>query len=196
MRFHGLPETLLGSPARVSVLKALFMSPDTEWTGRQLARAAGVSPTQAMAALRVLEWEGICWQRVVGRASLWRLDKRHILFPSLRQLARLDETARGALRQRLDRALRKSGAEEAYLFGSVAERREKPGSDVDVLVVFPNAKAARRWQAKNDRVVDSVRRSFSSVLQVLVYTRRQVRAGQGRHLLGEARRKGVRLEVR
>jgi predicted nucleotidyltransferase len=148
-----------------------------------------------MAVLRVLEWEGICWQRVVGRASVWKVDESHILIPALTQLARLDEIAGDALRERLERSLRSSQAEEAYLFGSVAQGKERPGSDVDILVVFPNARAAARWKGRLEGVSDEVLRAFSMVLQGLIYTRSQVRSGQSRHLLQEARSKGIRLEV-
>jgi predicted nucleotidyltransferase len=196
MRFHGLPAALLGTPARVAVLTALLGSPGKEWTGRGIAAEAGVSPTQAMAALRVFEAEGLCWRRYIGPSGVWMANPRHLLYDELRPVALLDRTAQRALENRLRRALKGSRADEAYLFGSVAQGLERADSDVDLFVMFPDQAAARRWRPRLEQLQDDVSRRYSTHLQALVYSRKQLRTAQRRHLLQEARTKGIRLEVR
>ena len=66
MRFHRLPETLLTSPARVAVLKTLLRSRGREWSGRELAKASGVSAPQTMEALYLLYDEALVRQRRAG----------------------------------------------------------------------------------------------------------------------------------
>src|SRR2546426_10925788 len=97
MHFHDLPDRLLGSRTRIAILKVLLKTPGAEWTGRELAREAKVSPTQAIAALRAFEAEGFCHQRRLGRASAWSVDPEHFIARELSGVLHLDQTAQGRL---------------------------------------------------------------------------------------------------
>jgi|SRR3990172_8692576 len=195
MHFHGLPERLLGSRTRISVLKALLRTPGAEWTGRELAREAMVSPSQALAALRAFEGEGMCHQRRHGRAGVWSLDPDHFLTRELSAVLHLDQTAQGRLVVLLEEALRGSGAIEAHLFGSMAVGREEASSDIDLLVVFPGQKGADAWHTRLDALRSRVEREFSNFLSPLIYTRAQVRKGGARRIAEEARRTGTVIGV-
>jgi predicted nucleotidyltransferase len=195
MHFHNLPEHLLGSRTRLAVLRALLRTPGAEFTGRELARAANVSPSQALAALRVFEMEGFCHQRRHGRSSVWAADPDHFITRGLNDVLHLDQTAMARLEEVLHEALDGSGAEEAYLFGSVATGAEDANSDIDLLVVFPSRRAALGWQGKLEALRPRVEKEFSNFLSPLVYAREQVRKGAPLKLLEEARRTGAVIEV-
>lgn len=195
MHFHGLPELLLGSRARVAVLKALLAAPGTEWTGRELARKASVSPTQALKALRAFEAEGLCRQRRVGRSSVWHVVEAHFAVRRLRAALTLDEEAQRRLRVHLEKALEGSGALEAYVFGSVAERRESASSDIDLLVLFRDLRSLEAWGPKLERARQAVLRDFASFLSPSLLTVSQVKTPARRNLLAQARAKGNPLEV-
>lgn len=193
MRFHGIAPALFGSPARAAVLTTMLHSAGEELTGREVARRAGVSPPRAIEALRVFENERLCFQRRVGRASLWTLDKRHFLAKRLAPLADLETAPREALVGLLRRHL--GGASEAYLFGSVAQGRDEPGSDIDVLLVFPDERAMRRWHRGRNALQDDILALFGNHLEPVAYTSRAVARGGPKRLLEAARRTGVRLEA-
>jgi predicted nucleotidyltransferase len=195
MHFHGLPERLLGSRSRIAVLSVLLGSPSTQWTGREVARKAGVSPTQALTALRAFEAEGVCWQRRIGRASVWSVDPDHFVTKALASVVNLDQAARRRLEETIAAALKGSGAVEAYLFGSVAAGREEAGSDIDLLVVFPDGQRERAWRPELDRLRTAVQGQFSSFLSPSIYTRAQARKPGPMRILREARRTGSALEV-
>jgi len=195
MHFHGLPERLLGSRTRISVLKTLLGTPGAEWTGRELARAAGVSPTQAMDALRAFEAEGICAQRRIGRASVWTLVDRHFLAKALAPIARLDRDAQERLERSIGAALEGSGALEAYIFGSVAAGREEASSDIDLLVVFPDQRRVEAWRRRLDSLRLALQGDFASFLSPAIFTRAQAQRGSAKRLVREARRKGLVVEV-
>src|SRR6267142_911620 len=163
MKFHGIASTLFGSPARAAVLATMLRHPHEELTGREVARRAGVSPPRAIEALRVLEREHLCFRRRVGRASLWRLERRHYLAKRLAPLADLELAPRRALVELLSRHT--AGAEEAYLFGSVAQGRDEPDSDIDLLLVFPDEHARRRWEKGRNALQDAVLAKFGNHLQ-------------------------------
>lgn len=195
MRFHGLPETLLTSPARVAVLKALLRSRGREWSGRELAKLSGVSAPQTMEALYRFYDEALVRQRRAGRASLWTLYEGHFLVDRLRPLLTLDPESHRALVQALEAGLSRSGAVEAWLFGSIARGDEDPNSDVDLLVVFPDKRRASAWSKRLRDLEADVLAHFGNPVQALVYTSRRAASGPPARILSVARREGQRLEV-
>lgn len=195
MRFHRLPETLLTSPARVAVLKALLRSRGREWSGRELAKASGVSAPQTMEALYRLYDEALVRQRRAGRASLWMLEERHFLIERLRPLLTLDPESHRALVNALEAGLSRSGASEAWLFGSIARGDEDPNSDVDILVVFPDKRRAAAWGKRLRDLEAEVLARFGNPVQALVYTARQVVSGPPARIFSVAKLEGRRLEV-
>jgi predicted nucleotidyltransferase len=195
MRFHNLAETLLTSPARVAVLKTLLKAPGREWTGREMARASGVSAPQAMEALYRLYDEALVRQRRTGRVSLWALEERHFLAERLRPLVDVDARSMQALRAALEAGLKGSGAIEAVLFGSVARGDEDPNSDVDIVVVFPDKRRAAAWTDRLRDLEAEILARFGNPVQALVYTTQQIRGGVRARILDVARREGRALEV-
>jgi predicted nucleotidyltransferase len=191
MKFHGISTTLFGSPARAAVLTTMLRSAGEELTGREVARRSGVSPPRAIEALRVLERERLCFQRRVGRASLWKFNSHHFLAKRLAPLADLESAPRKALTDLLSRNL--AGAKEAYLFGSVAEAKDEWDSDIDLLVVFSDDRARRRWQAGLPALQDTVLERFGNHLQPVAYTHRSLARRGAKRLLEQARERGVAL---
>jgi len=194
MHFHGLSGRLLGSPARARVLAAVLAAPDTDYTGREVARMAGVSPARALDALYVLEAEGVCWRRIVGRASLWRVDRRHFLARHLAPVGTLETEAMRALTDLLLLHLRRSGAQEAYLFGSLARGDERATSDIDLVAVFAEGGARRRWERGLPELQNLVQQSFGNELQAIAYTRAAISRGGPRRVWSRAKAEGRAIE--
>jgi len=175
------------------VLAVMLGAPGELLTGREVARRARVSPPRAIEALRDLEAERLCFQRRAGRASLWSLNANHFLAKRLAPLADLEAAPKKALIDLLER--RMGGAEEAYLFGSVAQGREEPGSDIDVLLVFASDRARSRWKEGLNDLQDTILALFGNHLEAIAYTRAAVSRGGARRLLETARSTGIRLEA-
>ncbi len=190
MHFHGIAPRLLGSPARAAVLASVLAAPEGEFTGREVARLAGVSPARAMVALRILEAEGLCWQRRAGRASLWKVNRRHFLARSLAQVATLESDAMSTLIGLLQRQLRRAGAVEAHMFGSVARGDERATSDIDLVAVFPDEAARGRWDGSLSAMQNKIQANFGNELQAIAYTAAAVRRGGPRRVLERARAEG------
>ena len=193
MHFHGLQRRILGSPARVAVLSAMLAAPDVDLTGREAARRAGVSQARAIEALHALEAEGACWRRSVGRASLWRIDRRHFIAQTLAPVADLDRAAFDELRRMVSGPLKGAGAVEAYIWGSVARGDERGMSDVDVVAVFPGEPARRKWERRLDDLQNAVQHRFGNELHAIAYLRAQVGRGGPRRVLERARAEGIAL---
>lgn len=105
------------------------------WTGRELARRSGRSPTGVQHALDRLVDEGLVHQTPAGRAFLYSLNREHLLAPAVEVMA----GARWELVERLRARIAswKIPTFHASLFGSFARGEGNAASDIDLLVVRP-----------------------------------------------------------
>ena len=126
---------------------------------------------------------------------MWTLEESHFLVERLRPLLALDSESNRALVEALEAGLSRSGAVEAWLFGSVARGDEDPNSDVDLLVVFPDKRRAAAWRKRLRNLEAEVLARFGNPVQALVYTARQVGGGPPARILSVAKHEGHRLEV-
>lgn len=105
------------------------------WTGRELARQSGRSPTGVQHALDRLVNEGLVHQTPAGRAFLYSLNRDHLLAPAVEVMA----GARWELVERLRAQIAKWKIPtfHASLFGSFARGEGNAASDIDLLMVRP-----------------------------------------------------------
>lgn len=193
MRFHRALDDVLGSPSGVRLLRMLVRFPTKEFTGRELARLADVSPTRAGDNLAVFLAHGLVQRRSAGTSHLWRLVPGHALAAGLRQAFRAESASLTRLQQVVLRGLAGVEAERVVLFGSVARGDERPDSDVDLLVVVRTAadkEEARKALLEVGRYVAAV---FGNSLSALIYTRREAAALEGSELMASVRRDGIDL---
>ncbi len=140
MRFYRPLDYVLGTKSRIAVLRHLARD-SREQSGREIARAVGLSPKPLNQVLTQLADEGVLLRRNVGRVYLFQLNRDNLLVADL--IIPLFE-GEGNL---LNRAL--AGVFDgvpnilsAILYGSVSRGEEKPSSDVDLLVVTENGSDA------------------------------------------------------
>jgi len=122
---------LFGSEARAAILTWFSLHPGEEVLLRDLCAQCGLSVTPVHRQLRKLEEIGIVQSRIVGTARAYKLRSD---FPGLSSLGELVKRTAG-IAAMLDDALGDLPIEVAFIFGSVANGTEGPGSDVDVFVV-------------------------------------------------------------
>lgn len=123
---------LLGQ-TRSSVLSALFLHPDRSLHVRELARVTGASPGSLHRELRALSDLGLLLRKEVGRQVHYQANPQSPVFFELagllRKTAGVADVLRDALLPLGDRVTL------AFIYGSVAAGKERPGSDVDVMVL-------------------------------------------------------------
>lgn len=123
--------TLFGSEARAAVLTWFSLHPGEEALLRDLAAECGLSVTPVHRQLRKLEDIGIVESRILGTARAYRLRRD---FPGQTALGDLVKRTAGTAAM-LDEALGDLPIDVAFIFGSVANGTDGPGSDVDVFIV-------------------------------------------------------------
>jgi predicted nucleotidyltransferase len=169
MRLHATLDDVLGTPARVAVLRVLLTEPRSVWTGRALAQRAGRSVPQTGEALRRLESVGLVWRRVRGRSHLWQLDRKHVLVAPLRSLFGFERTIPDRFREELQVSLRGLPHRQATLFGSIARGDEKLGSDADLFIELGPTDPEPELQRALTKVCTRIAERYGIVLSPLVY---------------------------
>ncbi|OFW56356.1 MAG: hypothetical protein A2V52_00670 [Actinobacteria bacterium RBG_19FT_COMBO_54_7] len=138
MRFHETLEDILGSKIKIRILR-LFYRTRGSYTGREIAKLVEFSQDATQRALNDLTRHGLLRRDYVGTSYNYYLNEDHMLVDkvvnkaffaeqnSIREIARIFKEQLGEEFQ------------EAVIFGSVAKKKERPDSDVDILVVIRNS---------------------------------------------------------
>jgi predicted nucleotidyltransferase len=143
--FRGYQERIVGSRSKVRLLRVLFRFPESDFTGEDLGRKAGVSKPMTHMALSELVEENLVARRVAGRAYLYRLVPGSYSAKLVAQLFRDEDSPLEGLARLLRKRLEASPLVSAILYGSVVRGEEKPDSDIDVYLVL-------RRESDRDRV--------------------------------------------
>ncbi len=143
MRTKHLLEDYLGQKSKVAVLRILYRG--TELTGREIARKADLSPRAAQQALQELYATGVVHRKAVGASYLFSLNRsRYVVEKILSPLFDGEQGLGAAMIEELRKALPPKGIVSIIMFGSVARGENKPGSDLDVMIVVENSLDARK----------------------------------------------------
>jgi predicted nucleotidyltransferase len=146
-------------PGRIRVLQQLLLHPERELYLRELAARADVSLSSAQRELARLTAAGLLRRTKRGHQTFYRAETSSPIYPELRSLLMKTVGLGEALRDGLGRA---GDVRLAFIYGSVAAGEERPGSDVDIVVV-----GGARPRAISDLLSDAERligRAVNSVV--------------------------------
>jgi len=135
MQFHNFIETLFGSKVKIKVLRTLWRYREKEFTIRELAKFLGVSHTGIKKVLDELEKTNAIRVRTLGRSHAFKLNVNSYTAKIIEKTFEMEREALSELLDILKRQLESPMVTSAALFGSIAERKETPRSDIDLLIV-------------------------------------------------------------
>jgi len=197
MRLGASLDGLLGTESKIRVLRALFLYPEGTFTGRQLAGIAGLNHASAHNALRALAASGLVTTRTAGTSHIFSLNSRNHLHGALKNLFESERNARESAIGLLKAALRKSGRRQglvfASIFGSVARRTEKSGSDIDLFIVVKKETDKEGVREILVKVEDGILEKFGNKLNPQIATLAELHAISGKQILEEIRKDGLVL---
>lgn len=131
-RSDGLATVLFGKSMR-GILAQLYGRPDRRYYVREIARAAGTPPSSLQRELAALTRAGIIERREDGRQVYYQANANCPIFDELKGIVTktfgVAEFVREVLRPH-EKHIR-----AAFIYGSVAQGTEAPGSDVDLFVI-------------------------------------------------------------
>ena len=138
MHTKHLLDDYLGQKSKVTILRILYRG--TEFTGREIARKADLSPRAAQQALQELYATGVVLRKSVGASYLFSLNRtRYVVENILSPLFESEQGLGAAMIEELRKALPAKGIVSMIMFGSVARGESEQGSDLDIMVVLDNS---------------------------------------------------------
>ena len=205
MRFHGYQERIVGSKSKVRLLRVLFNFSDSEFTGDDLARKAGVSKPAAHEALSELAVENVVSRRVAGRAYLYSLSPKSYSAKLVAPLFRPEDSPLEEMARVVRKRLSAVPLVSAILFGSIARGEEEEQSDLDLYLVVRSNVERKKAEAKISELNRLTTDYFGNRLSAMIKTVDELKHAyknrlpletevekQGRVLLGLSLREAAR----
>lgn len=127
------PAALLFGAYRRDVLARLLLHPEESLHVRELARALGKPPGTLLRELNALAAAGILVRRSVGNQVHFQANPASPIYEELRGILKKTVGVADLLREALAPLAPKIRA--AFIYGSVARGDERPGSDLDLMIV-------------------------------------------------------------
>jgi hypothetical protein len=146
------------SAATMAIIDALGQDPETRFHVRAVAEKAGVSVGAASMILHALEGSGILMVERTGNMKFYQYNLSN---PVARQFKVLFNTSR--LKPLAD--VLEEEAERVVLFGSLAEGKDGPDSDVDLFILTDHENIVRETIARFVR-----KHSYSRPLSPIIMT--------------------------
>lgn len=135
-------DEVFGNVWRIRILRMLSRDPGRMWTERELARALQAAPNTVNLAVRSLRDAGVLEFRRIGRSNAIRLNQNLYLVQRIGDIFQQESVTWDHVRSTITGATPRGVA--SLLFGSVARGDEKPGSDLDLLVVASDQETAEQ----------------------------------------------------
>ncbi len=173
MQFRDYLEQVLGNKAAIRLLRTMVRYQAKIFTKRGLARTANVSVNEAALTIRDFEDLGIVRIQPVGRSHQISLNKKNYIFNKIIEpIFKIEKETLDVLLKVLKKNLdEKKIIISAALFGSVVKGKEKPDSDIDILVISNDFDAAS--QIVSNALVE-VAEVFHAQLAPIIFSEKEL----------------------
>src|SRR3989344_3277931 len=141
MKYNNYLENILGSKAKIKLLRTLYKFRDKKWTIRELANFNKMNHFGVIYALRDLQDMNLIDVEYHGKSNLVTLNDKSILIRLLR-IFDFENNSRKELIKDIKNLLNNKVI-SCILFGSVARGEERPNSDIDLLIIANNKKLVK-----------------------------------------------------
>lgn len=173
MRVHNPLDKILNNEVKVKILRFLCKT-EAEWSGRQIAQEIKVSPATCHKALRELYNEGALLLRSMGKSYLYHLNTENLLVSDVlkplyeRESKIPDEIYEGIVRNISFPVI--NDIVSIAVFGSVKRRKERPTSDIDLLVLVKNSENKKEVEEDFSKVNQKVMGRLGNIVSPYIQT--------------------------
>ncbi len=141
MKFHNTLEELFASKVKIAVMKLMCLNPEKKYSGREIARLLNISASRVSEVLKLFRKNAVVQREMVGRASQWSLNKESIVVEEVSSLINVERKIYMELKSKIyETFTREKSILKVVLYGSVARKKEKPESDIDVFILVATKK--------------------------------------------------------
>ena len=194
MRFHDSFLTLLDTEAKQKIVRFLLKH-DAPMSEREIASIAGISHMTINRTLRELEKWGLVYYERIGRAHVWKVNRKSYPFAVLKTLQEQIESISAPfdeLKNDVLRWLPQDIVHRAVLFGSVAKAEEEIDSDIDLFLLVKNKDSVALLEGALERLSIQCLEKFGNRLAPYILTENEFRQKKNSALIAEIS-KGIQL---
>ncbi|MDP8248210.1 MAG: nucleotidyltransferase domain-containing protein [Candidatus Tritonobacter lacicola] len=167
MNFTQPLDHILGQLSKIMILRFMIHA-RLPMNGREIAKAVGLSHVRCHTILKELSEQGIITLRKIGRSTVYELQHDHIVVKHwLKPLFREEKQ----LKKRLARTVTKHlsvNPVSVILFGSIARKEDRLGSDIDMLLIMPGRANLKKCKRELSGAEEAVTQLYGNHLSPLL----------------------------
>lgn len=187
MRFHESFLGILNSDLKLKIVKFL-LTHQASMSEREIASVLNVSHMSVNRTMRELARENFVHYLTVGKAHLWRVNRRSFTYKALRQvvesLGKVPDPL-AELKDILLKHLPKTLVKRVVLFGSVAKASEQPQSDIDIFILVNGTHAEKKMEEAIERLSNECLEVFGNRLSPYMLTEQQYKQRQNLKIIAQ-----------
>jgi predicted nucleotidyltransferase len=174
MKRETVLDRLLGSKVKVKILRFLVLNPG-EYSGRQIARDAGVNHWQANKALKDMYAERVIKIKPTRGAHFYSLDNEKymvekMIIPMFKSESDLSREMALNVKN-----LKNVKLSSLILFGSSARGEDEPRSDIDVAFIVNSQKDKKEAERQLDEKSSGFYERFGAIVSPYIMTEEELR---------------------
>jgi predicted nucleotidyltransferase len=174
MKFHNTLEEMFASKVKIAVMKLMCLNPERKYSGREMARILDISASRVSEVLELFRKNAVVSRETVGRSSQWRLNKESIVVEEVSSLINVERKIYMALKSRIyETLIREKSIQKVVLYGSVARKKEKPESDIDVFILVTTKKNKELAAALVGKLNKYLLPRYGNVISETIYSERE-----------------------
>ncbi len=174
MIFHNTLEEMFSSKVKIALMKLMCLNPERKYSGREMARLLNISASRVLEVLELFRKNAVVHREMVGRASQWGLNKESIVVEEVSSLINVERKIYMELKSKIYETLgREKSIQKVVLYGSVARKREKPESDIDVFILVTTKKDKELAAELVGKLNKYLLPRYGNVISELIYSERE-----------------------
>lgn len=194
MKFHDSLLDLLGSKTKVKIVKFL-LSHEASMSEREIALVLKVSHMSVNRTLQELAGVNFTNFISVGKAHLWKVNRKSYAFKCLSELIKGMAGINGPiddLKTTILKNLSKTAVEKIALFGSVADGSEKISSDIDIFILVKSAPDKEKLEPFVEKLSNLCLELYGNRLAPYLLTQTQLKQKKYAGIISEIN-KGIQI---
>ena len=140
------------------ILEIFFYNTEKSYFFRQLSRILKKAPGNFQRDINTLVKEGILKSYYQANSRFFELNKEYLLYNELKSIFYKTSGIQGVLKKMLKKI---EGIEEAFIYGSFAQGKEKITSDIDIFII---------GTINEDEFIDAIGRLEKKIGREINYT--------------------------
>ena len=177
MKFHISLLDVLNSKTKVKIIKFL-LTHEASMSEREIASIVKVSHMSVNRTMRELADINFVDFVTIGKAHLWRVNRKSYAFKVLSELIEGVSGVREPLedlKKELLRNLPKTLIKRVVLFGSVAEGSERTNSDIDIFVLTKDKQSKEKLEPQIEKLSNICFEAYGNRLAPYILTEQELK---------------------